>query len=55
MLKVIYKFSKMKLPYQMSKVVNSLLKLEVHLSYTIKVRNYHTNCRLMYLLQLYQL
>jgi len=39
---------KLKYPYQ-SKVVNTCLILfEVHVSYTVEARKYHTNCRLTF-------
>jgi len=41
--------SKLKSPYQSSKVVhNRLFLLEVHVSYTVEVCKYHTNCRLSF-------
>jgi len=39
--------SKLKYSYQISKLVNAcLILLEVLVSHTVKVRKYHTNCRL---------
>jgi len=36
--------SKMKIPFQFSKVVNT--RFLIHVSYTVEVRKYHTNCSL---------
>jgi len=41
--------SKMKSLYQNSKVVNTRhVLLRVHVSYTVEVHKYHTNCRLTF-------
>jgi len=39
---LILELSKMKFPYQISKVVNVFFKLEVRVSYTVEVCNYQT-------------
>jgi len=38
-LTMIFVLSKMKHPYQISKVVNITFLLEVHVSYTVEIRN----------------
>jgi len=41
---VVLVLSKMKYPYRISKKSSEYILLVVHVSYTVEVRKYHTNC-----------